>query len=113
MALRGQQYLWTVARLSQVSWCMFTAGAALSCTSQEGHRLDGRRGAAEQGDEADEAFGGMVASMDMPPHARAGQRHGRGHRFAAYPRCSTDVGSASTTASWLDRLVAGRSRSDA
>jgi hypothetical protein len=29
-------------------------------------------GAAQQGDEADEAFGGMVASMDMPPHARAG-----------------------------------------
>ena len=27
----------------------------------------------EQGDEADEAFGGMVARMDMPPHARAGQ----------------------------------------
>jgi hypothetical protein len=25
--------------------------------------------------------------MDMPPHARAG-RNGRGHRFAAYPRCS-------------------------
>jgi hypothetical protein len=41
--------------------------------------------AAEQGDEADEAFGGMVARMDMPPHARAG-RVGRGHRFAAYPR---------------------------
>ena len=28
----------------------------------------------------------------MPPHARAG-RVGRGHRFAAYPRCSTDNGS--------------------
>jgi hypothetical protein len=28
--------------------------------------------AVEQGDEADEAFGGMVARMDMPPHARAG-----------------------------------------
>jgi hypothetical protein len=27
--------------------------------------------ATEQGDEADEAFGGMVARMDMPPHARA------------------------------------------
>jgi hypothetical protein len=24
-------------------------------------------------DEADEAFGGMVARMDMPPHARAGR----------------------------------------
>ena len=46
--------------------------------------------AVEQGDEADEAFGGMVARMDMPPHARAGQI-GRGHRFAAYPRCSTDT----------------------
>jgi len=34
---------------------------------------------------------GMVASMDMPPHARAGQV-GRGHRFAAYPRCSADSG---------------------
>jgi phenylpyruvate tautomerase PptA (4-oxalocrotonate tautomerase family) len=45
---------------------------------------------AEQGDEADEAFGGMVARLDMPPHARAG-RVGRGHRLAAYPRCSTDV----------------------
>src|SRR5207247_10424175 len=40
--------------------------------------------AAEQGDEADEAFGGMVARMDMPLHARAGQIE-RGHRFAAYP----------------------------
>ena len=45
--------------------------------------------AAEQGDEADEAFGGMVARMDMPPHARA-VTFGRGHRFAAYPRCWTD-----------------------
>jgi hypothetical protein len=27
--------------------------------------------------------------MDMPPHARAGP-YGRGHRFAAYPRCSAD-----------------------
>jgi len=38
--------------------------------------------AVEQGDEADEAFGGMVARMDMPPHARA-VSVGRGHRFAA------------------------------
>ena len=36
----------------------------------EGARAE--RGAAEQGDEADEAFGGTVARMDMPPHARAG-----------------------------------------
>jgi hypothetical protein len=27
--------------------------------------------AAEQGDGADEALGGIVARMDMPPHARA------------------------------------------
>jgi hypothetical protein len=49
----------------------------------------GNLSAAEQGDEADEAFGGMVARMDMPPHARA-VTVGRGHRFAAYPRCSAD-----------------------
>jgi hypothetical protein len=47
--------------------------------------------AAEQGDEADEAFGGMVSGMDMPPHSRAAEV-GRGHRFAAYPRCSADSG---------------------
>jgi hypothetical protein len=46
--------------------------------------------------------------MDMPPHARAGQRHGRGHRFAAYPRCSTD--SAGDTMAWLARLLNARSR---
>ena len=45
--------------------------------------------AVEQADEADEAFGGMVARMEMPPHARAGEI-GRGHCFAAYPRCSMD-----------------------
>ncbi len=52
---------------------------------------------AEQGDEADEAFGGTVARLaasmartKVPPHARA-VAVGRGHRFAAYPRCSTDV----------------------
>jgi hypothetical protein len=50
----------------------------------------------EQGDEADEAFGGMVARMDMPPHARAA-RDGRGHRFAAYPRCSTDLSGSVAT----------------
>jgi hypothetical protein len=47
-------------------------------------------GAAEQGDEADEAFGGMGARMDMPPHARA-VSVARGHRFAAYPRCWADA----------------------
>jgi hypothetical protein len=46
--------------------------------------------AAEQGDEADEALGGTVAGMEVPPHARAGQV-GRRHRFAAYSRCSADV----------------------
>src|SRR5512143_4165 len=52
-------------------------------------------GAAEQGDEADEAFGGTNpraasgARPEVPPHARAG-RIGRGHRFAAYPRCWAD-----------------------
>jgi hypothetical protein len=50
----------------------------------------GNPSAAEQGDEADEAFGGMVASMDMPPHARA-DSFGCGHRFAAYPRCYADM----------------------
>jgi hypothetical protein len=51
----------------------------------------------EQGDEADEAFGGTnprAASgvrPEVPPHARA-VPFGRGHRFAAYPRCSTDSG---------------------
>ena len=52
--------------------------------------------AVERGDEADEAFGGIVARMDMPPHARAGQV-GRGHRFAAYPRPWTDEGSTRET----------------
>ncbi len=51
-------------------------------------------GAAEQGDEADEAFGGTNpraasgARPEVPPNARA-VSIGRGHRFAAYPRCST------------------------
>jgi hypothetical protein len=50
--------------------------------------------AVEQGDEADEAFGGTNpraasgARPEVPPNARAGWI-GRGHRFAAYPRCST------------------------
>ena len=51
----------------------------------------------------------MAARMDRPPHARAGQIE-RGHRFAAYPRCSTDNvgvrgGSAMRTGRGL--LVAG------
>jgi len=31
-----------------------------------------------------------MASVKVPPHARAGS-FARGHRFAAYPRCSADV----------------------
>ncbi len=31
-----------------------------------------------------------MASVKAPPHGRAGQ-DGRGHRFAAYPRCSADA----------------------
>jgi hypothetical protein len=31
-----------------------------------------------------------MALVKVPPHARAGERHERGHRFAAYPRCSAD-----------------------
>jgi hypothetical protein len=31
-----------------------------------------------------------MAFVKVPPHARAGQ-DGRGHRFAAYPRCSADL----------------------
>jgi hypothetical protein len=51
--------------------------------------------AVEQGDEADEAFGGTNpraasgARPEVPPNARA-VSDGRGHRFAAYPRCSAD-----------------------
>jgi hypothetical protein len=47
--------------------------------------------AAEQADEADEAFAGTVPRTEVPAHARAGQ-DGRGHRFAAYPRCWADLG---------------------
>jgi hypothetical protein len=53
-------------------------------------------GAAEQGDEADEAFGGTNpraasgAQPEVPPHARD-VRDCRGHRFAAYPPCSADT----------------------
>ena len=76
------------------------------------------RGAAEQGDEADEAFGGTNpraasgARPEVPPNARAGQ-DGRGHRFAAYPRCWADSGGrVSTTerkraAGWARELRSG------
>jgi hypothetical protein len=49
--------------------------------------------AAEQGDEADEAFGGTVTRQKcrlMP----APVNFGSGHRFAAYPRCSADLARA-------------------
>ena len=55
------------------------------------------RHAVEQGDEADEAFGGTNpraasgARPEVPPNARA-VAVGRGHRFAAYPRCWAAVG---------------------
>jgi hypothetical protein len=55
----------------------------------------GRDRAAEQADEADEAFAGTVPRTEVPAHARAGQV-GRGHRFAAYPRCSPDPNEASS-----------------
>ncbi len=57
---------------------------------------EGAGDAVEQGDEADEAFGGTNpraasgARPEAPPHARA-VSFGRGHRFAAYPRCSADL----------------------
>ena len=57
---------------------------------KSGHEHAESEGAAEQRDAADEAFGGTVASTKVPPHARAGL-YGRGHRFAAYPRCSADL----------------------
>src|SRR5512140_1270002 len=51
--------------------------------------------AVEQADEADEAFGGTrLANDDRPDGGAASCPRGqnrRGHRFAAYPRCSTDA----------------------
>jgi hypothetical protein len=52
--------------------------------------------AVQQGDEADEAFGGTNpraasgAQPEVPPHARE-VRDCRGHPFAAYPRCSAGM----------------------
>jgi hypothetical protein len=43
----------------------------------------------------------------MPPHARA-VSFGRGHRFAAYPRCSADLAgerSPLERGCWCDRVV--------
>src|SRR5512140_1336923 len=51
--------------------------------------------AAEQADEADEALGGTrLATNDRPGGGAASCPRGqnrRGHRFAAYPRCSVDL----------------------
>ena len=61
------------------------------------------RSAAEQGDEADEAFGGTnprAASGAAAGGAASCPRggYGRGHRFAAYPRCWADPARANRTA---------------
>jgi hypothetical protein len=62
-----------------------------------------REGAAQQADEADEALGGTrLAIQDRLDGGAAScprGQNGRGHRFAAYPRCSADVGSLTNTAS--------------
>jgi hypothetical protein len=47
--------------------------------------------AAQQGDAADEALGGTVASTEVPLRARAGQV-GRGHRFAGLTCRAADGG---------------------
>jgi hypothetical protein len=75
------------------------------CWLTDPEALQWRGDAAEQGDEADEAFGGTNpraasgAQPEVPPNARAAADT-RGHRIAAYPRCSTDVweGEGATTA---------------
>ncbi len=51
-----------------------------------GTRHVGLCGRCRTADEADEAFAGTVPRTEVPAHARVG-RVGRGHRFAAYPRC--------------------------
>jgi hypothetical protein len=67
-------------------------GAKPASPDGHGHHMVRRADEAiEQADEADEAFGGTVASTKVPPHARAGQDR-RGHRFAAYPQCWADTG---------------------
>ena len=53
-------------------------GLAWQSVASAGHRLRSERlrgdaCATEQGDEADEAFGGTVPRMKVPPHARAGR----------------------------------------
>jgi hypothetical protein len=68
----------------------------------EGRRLGF---AVEQGDEADEAFGGTVTRQKcrlMPAPVNVG----RGHRFAAYPRCSTDTGACGVMRSAASLVVA-------
>ena len=45
--------------------------------------------------------------MEAPPHARAGQT-GRGHRFAAYPRCWADPRSGASAKSASPKPAGGR-----
>jgi len=72
--------------------CAGQAGAVGAPVYRRERNVDGAEdGAAEQGDEADEAFGGTVTRQKcrlMP----APVNFGRGHRFAAHFRCSTDSG---------------------
>ncbi len=69
------------------------------CARCSGGSVECRGEAAQQADAADEAFGGMAARLDMPPHARAG-RVGRGHRFAADPQCYADTQCAECGMRW-------------
>jgi hypothetical protein len=62
-----------------------------------GWRTDRANGvaAAEQADEADEAFGGTRLAVPVPDERcrlMPASARDRGHRLAAYPRCSTDPG---------------------
>jgi hypothetical protein len=59
------------------------------------HDVGHNNEAVEQGDAADEAFGGTVARIEVPPHARA-VPFLRGHRFAADRRCCADNSWGST-----------------
>jgi hypothetical protein len=63
--------------------------------------------AAQQADEADEALGGTRLAIDVRPDGGAAScprwQNGRGHRFAAYPRCWADPGGEwRVTGKWKD-----------
>jgi predicted kinase len=66
-----------------------TDGGTATCS------LSGKR-AVQQADEADEALGGTRLATDDRPDGGAAScprgQNGRGHRFAAYPRCWVDAG---------------------